>query len=132
MLEPFKDKSAFAQCVIAYSSGPGMQPEVFVGVTHGNIVKPRGPTKFGWDPVFQPEDHELTYAELSVEIKNSISHRSRALAAFKDYLNHYTELSSNVNLYPKLTTYKLSDIIQKDKDLGKNDVPVEKMFLFKK
>lgn len=32
-----------------------MEPKVFVGITEGRIVPARGPTTFGWDPVFEPE-----------------------------------------------------------------------------
>jgi hypothetical protein len=34
---------------------------------------------FRWDPVFQPADYQLTYAEMDADTKNSISHRGRAL-----------------------------------------------------
>lgn len=51
----------------------------------GVIVEPRGPHNFGWDPCFQPEGFQETYAEMSSETKNSISHRFRALEAMKAY-----------------------------------------------
>ena len=38
---------------------------------------------FGWDPVFQPENFETTFAEMSAEDKNGISHRGNALAKVK-------------------------------------------------
>ncbi len=47
----------------------------------------RGPPDFGWDPIFQPDGHAGTYAELDKGVKNSISHRARALAALKEYLS---------------------------------------------
>jgi len=55
-------------------------------ISKGKIVAARGPSKFGWDPIFQP-DHEsgLTYAEMDSSIKNAISHRSRALQKMKEY-----------------------------------------------
>lgn len=40
----------------------------------------------GWDPVFQPNGFNQTFAEMSNEMKNSISHRKRALEKLKDYL----------------------------------------------
>ncbi|KAF3328138.1 inosine triphosphate pyrophosphatase [Carex littledalei] len=49
----------------------------------GKIVPARGPNDFGWDPVFQPEGYEQTYAEWPKEEKNKISHRSRALSLVK-------------------------------------------------
>ena len=52
-----------------------MEPVVFVGRTEGRIVPARGPTDFGWDPVFQADGFGQTYAEMEKEVKNSISHR---------------------------------------------------------
>ena len=49
---------------------------MFVGRTQGRIVPSRGATAFGWDPVFQPEGFQETYAEMDKTIKNTISHRS--------------------------------------------------------
>ena len=46
----------------------------------------RGPTDFGWDPIFQPDGYEGTYAELDKVVKNKISHRYRALSKLKGYL----------------------------------------------
>ena len=64
MLAGYDDKSAYAQCVFAYVDGPNGEPKVFVGTTDGKIVPARGPTDFGWDPVFQPDGFEETYAEM--------------------------------------------------------------------
>ena len=52
-----------------------MEPVVFVGRTEGRIVPARGPTDFGWDPVFEADGFGQTYAEMDKEVKNSISHR---------------------------------------------------------
>ena len=41
---------------------------------------------FGWDPVFQPDGYDQTYAEISAEVKNSISHRGNALRLVKEFL----------------------------------------------
>lgn len=87
MLAGFEDKSAYALCTFAYHSGhPDDSVQLFHGRTEGQIVDPRGPRDFGWDPCFQPSGYELTYAEMSKELKNNISHRSRALHALKEYL----------------------------------------------
>uniref|UniRef100_A0A803MU83 Inosine triphosphate pyrophosphatase n=1 Tax=Chenopodium quinoa TaxID=63459 RepID=A0A803MU83_CHEQI len=56
--------------------------------TQGKIVQARGPNDFGWDPVFQPDGYEQTYAEMPKEEKNKISHRYRALALVK---SHFAE-----------------------------------------
>ncbi|XP_068095999.1 inosine triphosphate pyrophosphatase isoform X1 [Hyperolius riggenbachi] len=86
MLAGFEDKSAFALCTFAYSSGNLDEPVLlFKGKTPGHIVSPRGPRDFGWDPCFQPDGYEKTYAELPKEVKNSISHRYKALKEMSDY-----------------------------------------------
>ncbi|KAM9324778.1 inosine triphosphate pyrophosphatase [Gastrophryne carolinensis] len=86
MLAGFEDKSAFALCTFAYSTGNLEDPvQLFRGKTLGQIVSPRGPRDFGWDPCFQPDGFEQTYAELPKEVKNSISHRYRALKEMSDY-----------------------------------------------
>jgi inosine triphosphate pyrophosphatase len=40
----------------------------------------------GWDPIFQPDGFDTTYAEMDKSIKNTISHRARAFDQFKKYL----------------------------------------------
>ena len=86
LLKDYDDKSAFAQSCIAFSPGPGAVPLVFSGRCHGTIVSPRGGSGFGWDAVFQPDDHTETFAEMSGAAKNAISHRSRALALLAQHL----------------------------------------------
>lgn len=59
----------------------------FEGVIEGQILKePRGTSGFGYDPVFLPDGYDRTFAEMSIEEKNGISHRSRALAKMLAYL----------------------------------------------
>lgn len=85
MVEPFEDKTGYAQCIIAYMAPDLKEPELFIGRTPGKIVEPRGSRDFGWDPVFEPEGYDKTYAELEKETKNKISHRFRAIEAMKKY-----------------------------------------------
>jgi inosine triphosphate pyrophosphatase len=59
---------------------------VFNGRCNGRIVEPRGDNAFGWDPVFQPDGFDQTFAEMSLEIKNTVSHRGNALALVKQFL----------------------------------------------
>ena len=85
ILAAYDDKSAYAQCVFSFCEGPGARVHTFVGRTHGKIVPARGPNAFGWDPVFEPEGFNETYAELDKSIKNEISHRFRALEKLKAF-----------------------------------------------
>ena len=66
MVEPFPDKSGYAMCIIAFKGAEAEQeqPRLFVGKTQGTIVQPRGSRDFGWDPVFEPEGYDKTYAQL--------------------------------------------------------------------
>ena len=92
MLAGFEDKSAYAQCTFAYCSGEASaQPVVFEGRTPGKIVPARGPTDFGWDPIFLPDGFEDTYAEMEKSVKNTISHRYRALDAVRKYMEKNIE-----------------------------------------
>ena len=79
------EEIGYAQCVFSFSEEPGAPVHTFVGRTHGTIVPARGPNAFGWDPIFQPEGFDETYAELDKSIKNSISHRFRALEKLKEF-----------------------------------------------
>jgi inosine triphosphate pyrophosphatase len=79
---------ARAICTMAYCSGPNEEPILFQGVTQGSISSPKGPENFGWDPIFVPEGHTQTYAEMSKEQKNSVSHRFRALDKLIRFFSH--------------------------------------------
>ncbi|KAJ3212582.1 nucleoside triphosphate pyrophosphohydrolase ham1 [Dinochytrium kinnereticum] len=78
-------RAAWALCTFAYCGGKDEEVLLFEGKTDGRIVRPRGPTNFGWDPIFQPDGFELTYAEMDKEVKNSISHRAKALSKVQEY-----------------------------------------------
>ncbi|KAK9809264.1 hypothetical protein WJX72_012369 [[Myrmecia] bisecta] len=86
LLAGYEDKSGYAQCIFAYTPGPDVEPQLFIGQTQGIIVEPRGPPAFGWDPVFQPDGFDQTFAEMDKSVKNSISHRYRALDKLRSYL----------------------------------------------
>jgi len=85
MLKGYEDKSAYCQCVLGFSSGPGTEPHLFVGRAAGSIREPRGDSGFGWDAVFQPDGFTEPFAEMSMAQKNKISHRAQALALFVDF-----------------------------------------------
>jgi XTP/dITP diphosphohydrolase len=61
----------------------------FEGVAKGEILNERvGEKGFGYDPVFRPTGFDRTFAELSLEEKNEISHRGKAVKVLIEFLNH--------------------------------------------
>ncbi len=50
------------------------------------IQERRGSDGFGYDPVFMPDGHDQTFAEMDLDLKNSISHRGRATRKLMNYL----------------------------------------------
>ncbi|MFP8951578.1 RdgB/HAM1 family non-canonical purine NTP pyrophosphatase [Natrialbaceae archaeon A-arb3/5] len=81
LVEGEENRRARFRTVLAFADGDGT--ETFEGELAGTIVAPRGDEGFGYDPIF--EFNGQTLAELSVEEKNAISHRGRALATFADW-----------------------------------------------
>ncbi|WFD31247.1 adenylate kinase [Malassezia sp. CBS 17886] len=63
LLEGFDDNQATALCTFAFCEGPGAEPVLFEGTTEGHIVPARGPTQFGWDPIFQAGEAGKTCVE---------------------------------------------------------------------
>ncbi len=79
------DRSARFRTVIALILKGELH--TFEGVAEGRIANSRsGEDGFGYDPIFIPDGYEQTFAELSSEIKNAISHRGRAMEKLKDFL----------------------------------------------
>lgn len=63
------------------------ETHLFEGKVEGHITTEcRGTDGFGYDPVFSPEDTGLTFAELGVDVKNTLSHRARAVKKLCDFL----------------------------------------------
>ena len=84
-LEHVDDRAARFRTAIALVE-PGAEPIVVEGVMEGEIARvPRGDNGFGYDPVFLVGDR--TYAEMSDEEKNHISHRALAIRALADALD---------------------------------------------
>ena len=64
---------------------------IFEGIIKGKIIREiKGGNGFGYDPIFQPENHLLSFAELSTEKKNKISHRAIAFRKLIDFLKGET------------------------------------------
>jgi len=63
---------------------------IFEGVVNGRIItKERGNDGFGYDPVFIPDGQNITFAEMSLDEKNRISHRAIAFEKLKTFLLRY-------------------------------------------
>ena len=59
----------------------------FEGVVNGNILEEKkGNDGFGYDPIFKPEGHRETFAQMSIELKNKISHRGLAVKKLVSFL----------------------------------------------
>jgi XTP/dITP diphosphohydrolase len=79
-------RAAFFQCVLVLR-GPGEVERVFEGRCDGVLARePAGGAGFGYDPLFIPAGYDCTYAQLSEEEKNKISHRGRAWSALAAHL----------------------------------------------
>jgi XTP/dITP diphosphohydrolase len=91
LLEELRFKSsrkAQFRTVIAYVDGK--QEKLFEGVVVGTIAtRPAGSMGFGYDPVFVPEGNSTTFAEMTLDEKNLISHRARAFRAFADFMSQF-------------------------------------------
>ena len=79
------NRAARAQCCVGYWDG--RQARIFLGETPGEIlVKPRGERHFGWDAWFQPAGQSKTFAEMTADEKDAISHRGRAYRKLAEHL----------------------------------------------
>ena len=85
-LEGAANRRARFRTVIALIDERGKET-LLEGSVEGHIIEvPRGSEGFGYDPVFVPEGFDRTFAELSAEEKNALSHRGRAARALADFL----------------------------------------------
>jgi XTP/dITP diphosphohydrolase len=66
-----------------------LRTQLFEGACEGRIAQaPRGQGGFGYDPLFVPEGHDLTFGELDQGVKNRLSHRARALEKLRQWFEH--------------------------------------------
>ncbi len=87
-----KDRSARFVCSLCcvFPNGDVLRAE---GTCEGTILfAPQGENGFGYDPVFRPEGYDCSMAELTMEQKNAISHRGKALKQFKEeWVKYYAD-----------------------------------------
>lgn len=86
LLEGVEDRSAYFQAVVGY-----MKDKEHVSLFHGKCsgrisLEPRGSGGFGYDPIFVPDGEDQTFAE-SIQLKNKLSHRYKALLEFSKSLS---------------------------------------------
>lgn len=96
LLDGYDDKTAYAQCVFAFCSGPTDEPVTFIGRCRGRIIPARGPNVFQWNPIFLPDNEQgqpgdQTFAEMDKTTKNRISHRNEALKLVKEFFARHPE-----------------------------------------
>ena len=90
-LQGVGDRSARFRTVVALANHRG-DVRLFEGIIEGTLLtEKRGSAGFGYDPLFVPAGHTLTFAEMSPELKNAISHRALAIHKLVDHLR---EISS--------------------------------------
>lgn len=88
------DRRARFVAVVAIANAEGEVLNVSEGICEGTITfAPRGDGGFGYDPLFIPDGYDQTFAELSEDVKNRISHRARALMKTKDFLRSFANLT---------------------------------------
>ena len=84
-----RDRRARFVASVAIAHPNGEVLNLSEGICEGTITfEPRGNSGFGYDPLFVPDGYHQTFAELSDEVKNRISHRARALMRLRDSLDH--------------------------------------------
>lgn len=85
-LRETEERAARFVCALAFAI-TDRDVRIFHGTVSGTIGRePRGTHGFGYDPVFYPEGYNRTFAEMSASEKDSLSHRGKALATFKDFV----------------------------------------------
>ena len=84
LAEKLANYGAEVKTIIGYAKNHE-QIYFFEGSVKGRVVKPKGISGFGWDPIFQPDGFHKTFAEMNNEEKNLISMRRIAINRFKEF-----------------------------------------------
>lgn len=81
-----QNRSAYFKTVIAYKTNN--INKTFTGICSGEILKfPDGKDGFGYDPIFKPHNFKSSFASMSLNTKNKISHRALALKKIVEFIN---------------------------------------------
>lgn len=80
--ETVEQRTARFVTTLCWLSDSQAKSVFFTGEVRGHLApEPKGTQGFGYDPLFIPDDFSESFAELGIEIKNTMSHRARALQA---------------------------------------------------
>lgn len=84
------DRKARFVCAAALADRKGNIVNLTIGTCDGSIAEaPFGTAGFGYDPIFVPDGFDLTFGELPSEIKDGLSHRSKAIAEMLPFLREF-------------------------------------------
>ena len=84
-LQSVENRNAQFKTVIALNLN--QRQKLFTGIIKGTITNhPKGHNGFGYDPIFQPNNYKITFAEMNQKEKSAISHRGQAVAQLLTYL----------------------------------------------
>ena len=91
LMSEVSERQAKFRSVIAYQDQYLAEPKCFLGESKGKITKnermEKGKSGFGFDPIFQPDGNDKTFAEMTVDEKNSYSHRATAVQKLAEWLD---------------------------------------------
>ncbi|MDO4593849.1 MAG: RdgB/HAM1 family non-canonical purine NTP pyrophosphatase [Tissierellia bacterium] len=94
-MEKAEDRNAFFKTCICFIDEDGNK-KIILGKVNGKILKsPKGENGFGYDPLFMPDGYQQSFSEMSLNLKNKISHRAHALNNFKEFLRENYEICDN-------------------------------------
>ncbi|NCN86842.1 non-canonical purine NTP pyrophosphatase [archaeon] len=85
--DKLKNYNAQAKTIIGYKTKEGKH-YFFEGLIEGKIVSPTIDNYFSWDAIFKPNGYELSFAEMTLEEKNKISMRKKAIEKLKEFLEN--------------------------------------------
>lgn len=87
---PEEERTARFSCALCFMKR-GAETKVFSGTCEGHIMTtPSGEEGFGYDPLFKPIGFDVTFADLGSAIKNSLSHRGKAVADWANFVHQMT------------------------------------------
>jgi XTP/dITP diphosphohydrolase len=89
LMEGLETRNAVFRSAIAYCDSDTEAPVVFEGKAQGEIIvnecSGSGKSGFGFDPIFRPSGNMKTFAQMTLEEKNSLSHRANAISKFAEW-----------------------------------------------